>query len=239
MKTFTSYALCVLLAAASVTAQLSMRELTEITEDFRVRFDDLHDDKDGFISLTRVLTRAELKGLNEATLENLAIARNDIDDLLTETREDIASAILEPNANEACLLALVDTVIAEGRRAGEGMSSCAADKIAIKEGLGDEFRALTNTLQRIATAASEYTLYTFAIHNSFTDPEEHVEWLEENYENQLSFWDNVARPEAQEDLDNLEINRPALVEENRLCLEAVVTSLNTAMNTVRQQINSC
>uniref|UniRef100_A0A182WQR3 Protein TsetseEP domain-containing protein n=1 Tax=Anopheles minimus TaxID=112268 RepID=A0A182WQR3_9DIPT len=239
MKTFTSVALCVLLAAVSVTAQLSMRELSEITEDFRVRFDDLHDDKDDFIQLARTLTRAELKGLNEATLENLGNARNDIDDILTETREDIAEAILEPNANEQCLLALVDTVIAEGRRAGEGMSACAADKIAIKEGLGDEFRALTNTLQRIATAASEYTLYTFAIHNSFTEPEEHVEWLEENYDNQVEFWDNVARPEAQEDLDNLEINRPALVEENRLCLQAVITSLNTAMNTVRGQINSC
>ncbi|XP_049284031.1 uncharacterized protein LOC125764155 [Anopheles funestus] len=239
MKTFTSITLCVLLAAVSIQAQLSMRELSEITETFRVRFDDLHDDKDDFINLARRLTRAELKGLNEATLANLANAREDIDDILLDTREEIAAAIIEPNANEQCLLGLVDTVIAEGRTAGEGMSACAADKIAIKEGLGDEFRALTNTLQRIATAASEYTLYTFAIHNSFTDPEEHVEWLEENYDNQVEFWDNVARPEAQEDLDNLEINRPALVEENRQCLNAVVTSLNTAMNTVRGQINSC
>ncbi|XP_052890895.1 uncharacterized protein LOC128299081 [Anopheles moucheti] len=239
MKTFTSIALCVLLAAVSVTAQISMRELAEITEDFRVRFDDLHEDKDGFIRLTRVLTRAELKGLNEATLENLANARNDIDEVLFNVREDIAAAILQPNANEQCLLGLVNTVIAEGVRAGEGMSSCAADKIAIKEGLGDEFRTLSNTLQRIATAASEYTLYTFAIHNSFADPEEHVEWLEDNYDNQVTFWNNVARPEAQEDLDNLEINRPALIEENRLCLNAVVTSLNTAMNTVRGQINNC
>ncbi|XP_053668929.1 uncharacterized protein LOC128719330 [Anopheles marshallii] len=239
MKTFPSIALCVLLAAVSITAQISMRELTEITEDFRVRFDELHEDKDDFIRLTRVLTRAELKGLNEATLENLANARNDVDEILFDTREEIAAAILVPNANEQCLLGLVDTVIAEGRRAGEGMSSCAADKIAIKEGLGDEFRALSNTLQRIATAASEYTLYTFAIHNSFAEPDEHVEWLEENYDNQVSFWNNVARPEAQEDLDNLEINRPALIEENRLCLNAVITSLNTAMNTVRGQINNC
>uniref|UniRef100_A0A182P632 Protein TsetseEP domain-containing protein n=1 Tax=Anopheles epiroticus TaxID=199890 RepID=A0A182P632_9DIPT len=239
MKTFTSLALCVLLAAVSVTAQLSMRELAEITEEFRVRFDELHDDKDDFVRLTRVLTRAELKGLNEATLVNLGNARNDIDDALADTREQIANAILEPNANEECLLGLVDRVIEEGRRAGEGMSACAADKINIKEGLGDEFRTLTNTLQRIATAASEYTLYTFAIHNSFTDPDDHVEWLEENYANQVDFWDNVARPEAQEDLDNLEINRPALVEENRVCLAAVVTALNTALNTIQGQINSC
>uniref|UniRef100_A0A182K9D7 Protein TsetseEP domain-containing protein n=1 Tax=Anopheles christyi TaxID=43041 RepID=A0A182K9D7_9DIPT len=239
MKTFTSLALCVLFAAVSVTAQLSMRELAEITEEYRVRFDELHDEKDAFVRLTRVLTRAELKGLNEATLVNLGNARNDIDDVLADTREQIANAILQPNANEQCLLGLVDRVIEEGRRAGEGMSACAADKITIKEGLGDEFRALTNTLQRIATAASEYTLYTFAIHNSFTDPEEHVEWLEENYANQVEFWDNVARPEAQEDLDNLEINRPALVEENRVCLNGVISRLNTAMNTVRAQINSC
>ncbi|XP_053680669.1 uncharacterized protein LOC128731563 [Anopheles nili] len=239
MKTFTSVALVVILAAVTVSAQLSMQELTDIIEDYRVRFERLHENKDAFVRLARVLIRAELKGLNEATLENLGEARNDIDDILTEAREDIAEAILEPNANEQCLLGLVDTVIAEGRRAGDGMSSCAADKIAIKEGLGDEFRALTNTLQRIATAAAEYPLFGFAIHDSFNDPEEHAEWLEEAYEAQVDFWDNVAQPEAQEDLDNLEINRPQLVAENRACLNAVIASLNTAMQNLRIQINMC
>uniref|UniRef100_A0A182IKK0 Protein TsetseEP domain-containing protein n=1 Tax=Anopheles atroparvus TaxID=41427 RepID=A0A182IKK0_ANOAO len=239
MKTFSSVAVCVLLAVVSVTAQISMRELAEITEEYRVRFDELYEDKDAFIRLARVIIRAELKGLNEATLENLANARNEIDDILTETREDIANAILLPNANEQCLLDLVNTVIAEGSQAGDGMSSCAADKIAIKEGLGDEFRTLTNTLQRIATAASEYTLYTFAIHDSFNDPEDHIDWLERNYANQVAFWDEVARPEAQEDLDNMELNRPILVAENRACLDAVIARLNTAMQNVRIQINGC
>uniref|UniRef100_A0AAG5CQA5 Protein TsetseEP domain-containing protein n=1 Tax=Anopheles atroparvus TaxID=41427 RepID=A0AAG5CQA5_ANOAO len=239
MKTFSSVAVCVLLAVVSVTAQISMRELAEITEEYRVRFDELYEDKDAFIRLARVIIRAELKGLNEATLENLANARNEIDDILTETREDIANAILLPNANEQCLLDLVNTVISEGSQAGDGMSSCAADKIAIKEGLGDEFRTLTNTLQRIATAASEYTLYTFAIHDSFNDPEDHIDWLERNYANQVAFWDEVARPEAQEDLDNMELNRPILVAENRACLDAVIARLNTAMQNVRIQINGC
>ncbi|XP_058117562.1 uncharacterized protein LOC131287208 [Anopheles ziemanni] len=230
---------CVLLAAVSVTAQISMRELAEITEEYRVRFDELHADKDAFIRLARVFIRAELKGLNEATLANLADARNEIDDILTDARADIADAILLPNANEQCLLNLVETVIAEGSRAGDDMSSCAADKIAIKEGLGDEFRTLTNTLQRISTAAAEYTLYTFAIHDSFNDPEDHIDWLERNYANQVAFWDEVARPEAQEDLDNMEINRPILVAENRACLDAAIARLNTAMQNVRIQINGC
>ncbi|XP_050089470.1 uncharacterized protein LOC126573418 [Anopheles aquasalis] len=239
MKTFVFIALCLFVAALSVSAQLSMSEFAEIAEQYRVRFDDLSEDKDSFLRFARVLIRAELKGLNEGTLANLAEARNDIDDILTEIRTEIADATLEPNANEDCLLRLVDSVIAEGRTAGDGMSSCAADKIEIKEGLGDEFRTLTNTLQRIATAASEYPLFSYAQHNSFTDPQEHVDWLEQNYEAQVAFWDNVARPEAQEDLDNLEINRPALLAENRACLNAVIARLNTALTGIRQQINSC
>uniref|UniRef100_A0A182NL54 Protein TsetseEP domain-containing protein n=1 Tax=Anopheles dirus TaxID=7168 RepID=A0A182NL54_9DIPT len=239
MKLFVAL-LCVALAAVTgVSAQTSLGELAEIVEQYRVRFDELHEDKDSFVRLARTLIRAELKGLNEATLANLGNAREDIDDILTETREAIAAAIILPNANEQCLLALVDTVIAQGRVAGDGMSTCAADKIAIKEGLGDEFRELTNTLQRISQAAAEYTMYSFAIHNSVADPADHADWLERNYNTQVEFWDNVARPEAQEDLDNLEINRPALVEENRVCLAGVITRLNTAMQNVRVQINGC
>ncbi|XP_035774334.1 uncharacterized protein LOC118457126 [Anopheles albimanus] len=239
MKTFVSIALCLFVATVSVSAQLSMSEFGEIVDQYRVRFEELSEDKDAFVRLARVLIRAELKGLNEATLANLADARNEIDDVLTEIRTEIADATLEANANEECLLRLVDLVIDEGRTAGDGMSSCAADKIEIKEGLGDEFRTLTNTLQRISTAAAEYPLFSYTQHNSFAEPQEHVDWLEENYDAQVAFWDNVARPEAQEDLDNLEINRPALVAENRACLDAVVARLNTAVNGIRQQINSC
>ncbi|XP_058059575.1 uncharacterized protein LOC131210356 [Anopheles bellator] len=239
MKTFSVVVLCIFFAAVSVTAQLSMQELATITEDFRVRFDALHEDKDEFLRFARVLIRAEMHGLNEATLVNLGEARNEIEELLSEVRTDIANAIIQPNANEQCLLNLVNTVIAEGRTAGAGMSSCAADKIAIKEGLGDEFRTLTNTLQRLAQATSEYTLYTFAIHDSFNNPQSHVDWLETNYANQVTFWDDVARPEAQDDLDNMEANRPTLVAENRVCLDGVVSRLYSVLVGVRLQINLC
>lgn len=216
-----------------------MTELARITEMFRKKFDDLHEEKDAFVNLARIITRAELKLLNEATAENLADAWSDIDHHFDNTRKIIGDMILYPNANEDCMLGLVEEIVAERIRAADEMSRCASDKIAVKEGLADEFRDLVNLLQRISTAAAEYTLYSFANHNSFIDSEGQIGWLERNYQNQMEFWDNVARPEAQEDLDNLEMNRPDLVAENRACLDNIQVEMTVVDRSINQRMGQC
>ncbi|EAT35944.1 AAEL011935-PA [Aedes aegypti] len=231
--------LLVLASAKPAARSYTMDELARIVEEFRVKFDDLHEEKDAFVNLARIITRAELKLLNEATVDNLADAWSDIEHHFDGTRKIIGDMIILPNANEECLLGLVEEIVAERIRAADEMSRCASDKIGIKEGLADEFRSLVNLLQRISTAAAEYTLYSFANHNSFVDPEEQIEWLERNYQNQVYFWDNVARPEAQEDLDYLEVNRPYLVEENRLCLERIQVQMTEVDRSINQRINQC
>ncbi|XP_065085892.1 uncharacterized protein LOC135707908 [Ochlerotatus camptorhynchus] len=231
---------CGLLVLANAKpSRSSMTELADITEEFRVKFDKLHTEKDEFVNLARIITRAELKLLNEATTKNLADAWSDIDHHFDNTRKIIADMILYPNANEDCMLGLVEEIVAERIRAAYEMSLCAADKIAIKEGLADEFRDLVSLLQRISSAAAEYTLFSFANHNSFIDPEGHIDWLERNFQNQVDFWDNVARPEAQEDLDNLEMNRPDLVEENRACLDRIQVQMTEVDRNINQRLGQC
>ncbi|XP_055587533.1 uncharacterized protein LOC129739978 [Uranotaenia lowii] len=234
----------VLGVVASVTAkpsprQFSMEEFARLTEEFRERFDDLHEEKDRFVSLVRIIARGELNLLNRAVLENLGNAWSDIEHEFDDTRATIAERILDPNADEDCLLGLVSELVAEQVRAGSAMSSCAADKYDVKSTIADEMRALANILQRISTAAAEYTLYSYATHNSFTDAEDQLEWLEQNFQNQENFWNDVARPEAQEDVDNLELNRPILVEENRLCLERIIADMALVERNVNNRIQQC
>ncbi|KAL1379792.1 hypothetical protein pipiens_014639 [Culex pipiens pipiens] len=231
--------LAVLCGLAVLSSAFTMSELARISEEFRVMFDELHEEKDAFVNLARIFTRAELKLLNEATTMNLAESWSDIEHHFDITRSLIAEMILAPEADEECLLGLTEEIVAEQIRAADEMSNCAADKIAIKEGIADEFRDLVNVLQRISTAAAEYTLFTYASHNSFIDPEGHIEWLERNYQNQVDFWENVARAEAQEDLDNLEINRPQLVEENRQCLARIQDAMAEVDRSINQRLPRC
>ena len=69
-------------------------------------FDELHGEKDEFVSLARIITRAELKLLNEATAMNLAESWSDIEHHFDYTRSLIAEMILAPEAeaDEECLL---------------------------------------------------------------------------------------------------------------------------------------
>ncbi|XP_062540367.1 uncharacterized protein LOC134208402 [Armigeres subalbatus] len=231
--------LMVVAYAAPTTHNYSMEELGRIIEEYRVKFDDLHEEKDAFLVFARIVVRAELKMLNEAVTENLGQAWSDIDHHFDSTRKIIGDMIITPGANEQCLLGLVEEIVAERIRAADEMSLCAADKIVIKESLADEMRTLVNLLQRISTAAAEYTLYSFSNHNSLLDPESHIEWLERNYQNQVNFWDNYARPEAQEDLDNMEINRPLLVQENLLCLERIQLDMAEVDRNINLRINQC
>ncbi|XP_058811732.1 uncharacterized protein LOC131676603 [Topomyia yanbarensis] len=231
--------LFVVLCGLATVLAVPMTELATRSEEFRLLFDALHTEKDEFVKLTRTLTRAELKMLNEASQKLLAQMWNDVEHFFDDTRALIAEFILYPNAVEDCLLGLTEEIVAERIRAAGEMSSCAAYKINIKESLADEFRQLGNVLQRISTAAAEYTLFTFASHNSFIDSAGHLRWLEENYENQRVFWETTARTEAQADLDALEVNRPALIQEFTACLNVIRDQMTVVDRNINQRLPRC
>ncbi|XP_058455096.1 uncharacterized protein LOC131432681 [Malaya genurostris] len=215
--------------------RVPMGELAERTEEFRVAFDELHTEKDGFVQITRLLSSGELHLLNRASLTVIGHAWSNITNHFNETLESIDSS----DGAEDCLEELREEILAEQIRAADEMSECAAFKIQIKEGLSDEFRALGNTLQIISTMAAEYTLYTFAIHNSFIESADHLDWLERNFELQRNFWDTTARIEAQADLDAIEANRPALIKEFTECLSHIPEVLDEFNEDILTRLEQC
>ncbi|XP_055534388.1 uncharacterized protein LOC129723911 [Wyeomyia smithii] len=231
--------LFIVLCGLSMALAVPMTELAERSEEFRILFDDLHIEKDEFVQLTRTLTRAELKLLNEASQSMIAESWSTIEHFFDDTRALIGEFILYPNANEECLLGLTEEIVAERIRAADEMSACAAFKINIKEELADDFRNLGYTLQRISTTAAEYTLFTYAGHNSFINSAGHLEWLEQNYERQREFWDTTARTEAQADLDELEVNRPALVAEFQACLDNIPVQMTEVDRNINARMLQC
>ncbi|XP_055534397.1 uncharacterized protein LOC129723920 [Wyeomyia smithii] len=231
--------LLVVFCVASTVSAVPMTELAERTEEFRILFDNLHMEKDEFVDLTRALTTWELRLLNDASQQYIAEMWSIIEHRFDETREAIANATTEANANEDCLLGLVEEIVAERIRAADEISACAAFKINVKEGLADDFRNLGNTLQQISTAAAEYTLFTFAGHNSFINSAGHLDWLEHNYELQREFWETTALVEAQADLDELEVNRPALLAEFRECLSHIPVEMDEVDQDITDRMPGC
>ncbi|XP_058455108.1 uncharacterized protein LOC131432687 [Malaya genurostris] len=231
--------LLVALCGLATVLAVPMTELRERTEEFRTRFDELHREKNEFVDIVRQLSNYELRKLNEASQSLIAHTWSDIEHFFDDTRTIIGEMILYPNADEECLLGLTEEIVAERIRAADAMSACAAFKINIKESLAEEMRSLGNTLQIISTAAAEYTLFTFASHNSFINSAGHLQWLEDNYERQRVFWDTTARNEAQADLDAMEVNRPALIREFEACLAGINDDMAEVDRNINQRLPRC
>ncbi|XP_052890894.1 uncharacterized protein LOC128299080 [Anopheles moucheti] len=243
--TFVLIAACALMAS-SISAAPSKtvikphnQELREAIEDYRVRFDDLHKEKDQFLQFARTGLFATVRRMNEEVLIDLGEARNTVEYGFDDVRLEISLAIVEGNHNEQCLLDLVYEIVAEKVQLGDEISRCSAGTTDTKDALPASFYEFIDLLQRLSNSIAETTLYTFVSQNSVSDPERHLEFLQESYDETARAWNEEALPLMQFELDAMEYNRPLIVADNAECLQVVVERQQGFEDTIRERIPSC
>uniref|UniRef100_A0A182JNB7 Protein TsetseEP domain-containing protein n=1 Tax=Anopheles atroparvus TaxID=41427 RepID=A0A182JNB7_ANOAO len=241
-------ALFVLIAALAVLAsgapsKMAIKprneELREALEEYRVRFDELHREKDLFLQFARTGLWASVRQMNEEVLQDLGAVRNTVEYGFDDVRLDISLLIVEGNHQEQCLLDLVYEIVAEKVRLGDEISRCAAGTTETKDALPESFYEFLNLLQRLSNSIAELTLYSFISQNSVTDPEAHLAFLEETFVETERSWNDEARPLMQFELDAMEYNRPLIVADNAACVAEITASQQSFENYIREKIPSC
>ncbi|XP_035902379.1 uncharacterized protein LOC118507685 [Anopheles stephensi] len=215
------------------------QELREAIEEYRVRFDELHKEKDQFLQFGRTGLWATVRAMNEEILVDLGETRNTVEYGFDDVRLDISLLIVEGNHNEQCLLDLVYEIVAEKVELGDEISRCAAGATETKDALPESFYEFINLLQRLSNSIAETTLYSFVSQNSVTDPERHLEFLQEAFEETDRAWNEEALPLMQFELDAMEYNRPLIVADNAQCLQTIVDRQQAFEDSIRARIPSC
>uniref|UniRef100_A0A182K0T3 Protein TsetseEP domain-containing protein n=1 Tax=Anopheles christyi TaxID=43041 RepID=A0A182K0T3_9DIPT len=242
---FVLIAACALLAsgvraAPSKTAiKPRSEELRDAIEEYRVRFDELHKEKDQFLQFARTGLWASVRGMNEEVLQDLGETRNNVEYGFDDVRLEISLLIVEGNHNEQCLLDLVYEIVREKVQLGDEISRCADDANDAKDALPESFYEFLNLLQRLSNAIAETTLYTFVGQNSVTDPERHLEYLQESFAETDRAWTQEALPLVQFELDAMEYNRPLIVADTAQCLQVINDKQQAFEDSIRQRIPSC
>ncbi|XP_058117561.1 uncharacterized protein LOC131287207 [Anopheles ziemanni] len=214
-------------------------ELREALEEYRVRFDELHREKDQFLQFARTGLWASVRTMNEQVLEDLGEARNNAEYGFDDVRLEISLLIVEGNHQEQCLLDLVYEIVDEKVRLGDEISACAAGTTESKDSLPESFYEFLNLLQRLSNSIAELTLYSFISQNAVADPERHLEFLEETFVETERTWNDEARPLMQFELDAMEYNRPLIVADNADCLQVVAEAQQSFEDYIREKIPSC
>ncbi|EDS33647.1 conserved hypothetical protein [Culex quinquefasciatus] len=238
---FCAVALLATIAAApsSIPSKKStIGELVEIVEEYRVLFEELSQEKDQMLAFARTGLFASYRHMNEAILENLGETRNTIEYGFDELRTDIAAAILD-GGDEDCLLGLASEIRDEQRALATGMSICSQFTTDVKDDLSYSFYEVLELLQRLSTALSEYTTWSFSTHNSVTDPQEHAEYLRRTYVESRDMWEYEVLPIIQFQIDAIEYNRPIVVDDNMDCLEKIVDQMPMFEEYIRGKMETC
>uniref|UniRef100_A0A182P633 Protein TsetseEP domain-containing protein n=1 Tax=Anopheles epiroticus TaxID=199890 RepID=A0A182P633_9DIPT len=243
---FVLIAACALLASsvsaapsAKSAAKPRSEELRDAIEEYRVRFDELHKEKDQFLQFARTGLWASVRAMNEEVLQDLGETRNNVEYGFDDVRLEISLLIVEGNHNEQCLLDLVYDIVEEKVRLGEEISRCADDTNDAKDALPESFYEFLNLLQRLSNSIAETTLYSFVSQNSVTDPERHLAFLEESFAETDRAWNEEALPLVQFELDAMEYNRPLIVADSAQCLQVINDRQQAFEDSIRQQIPSC
>uniref|UniRef100_A0A182MAQ5 Protein TsetseEP domain-containing protein n=1 Tax=Anopheles culicifacies TaxID=139723 RepID=A0A182MAQ5_9DIPT len=242
---FVLIAACALMASTVSTAPSKTdikprnEELREAIEEYRVRFDELHKEKDQFLQFARTGLWATVRRMNEEVLVDLGETRNIVEYGFDDVRLDISLLIVEGNHDEQCLLNLVYDIVDEKVRLGEEISRCSAGTTDTKDSLPASFYEFLNLLQRLSNSIAETTLYTFVSQNSVADPERHLEFLQESFAETDRAWNEEALPLVQFELDAMEYNRPLIVADNAECLQEIQNSQQAFEDSIRQRISSC
>ncbi|ETN57737.1 hypothetical protein AND_010695 [Anopheles darlingi] len=226
-------------APSQTAAKPRTAELREAIEEYRVRFNELHQEKDQFLQFARTGLWASVRYMNEDILENLGEVRNTIEYGFDDVRLEISLQIVEGTHNEQCLLDLVYEIVDEKVRLGDELSRCSSTATDAKDSLPESFYEFLNLLQRISTSIAETTLYTFINQNSVSDPERHLEYLREAYEETERSWLEEALPLMQFELDAMEYNRPLIVADNAECLAVIIEQQQSFEDNIRARIPSC
>ncbi|EGK96722.1 AGAP013272-PA [Anopheles gambiae str. PEST] len=242
---FVLIAACALLASgvSAAPSKTAMKprsqELRDAIEEYRVRFDELHKEKDQFLQFARTGLWATVRAMNEEVLQDMGETRNIVEYGFDDVRLDISLLIVEGNHNEQCLLDLVYEIVEEKVLLGQEISRCADDTTDAKDSLPESFYEFLNLLQRLSNSIAETTLYTFVSQNSVNDPERHLEFLEESFEETDRAWNEEALPLVQFELDAMEYNRPLIVADNAQCLQAINDRQQAFEDSIRERIPSC
>uniref|UniRef100_A0A182NL55 Uncharacterized protein n=1 Tax=Anopheles dirus TaxID=7168 RepID=A0A182NL55_9DIPT len=243
--TFVLIAACALLASAvngapsKTVIKPRSQELRDAIEEYRVRFDELHKEKDQFLQFGRTGLWATVRHMNEDVLQDLGETRNIVEYGFDDVRLEISLLIVEGNHNEQCLLDLVYEIVAEKVQLGNQISVCAAGTTDEKDSLPASFYEFLNLLQRLSNSIAETTLYTFVSQNSVSDPERHLEFLQEAYEETERAWTQEALPLMQFELDAMEYNRPLIVADNAQCLQAINEQQQAFEDSIRARMPLC
>ncbi|XP_052866090.1 uncharacterized protein LOC128272339 [Anopheles cruzii] len=226
-------------APTNVVVKPHNAELQAALEEYRVRFDDLHTEKDQFLQFARTGLWASLRHMNEEVLQDLGETRNTVEFGFDDVRTEISLVIINGTSNEQCLLDLVREIIDEKVVLGTEISRCAAVTIATMDALPQSFYEFINLLQRLSSSIAETTLYSFVSQNSVIDPERHLAFLEDAFVETERTWVEEALPLIQFELDAMEYNRPVIVDENAECLQVIAAQQQSFEANIRSRIPTC
>ncbi|XP_058811731.1 uncharacterized protein LOC131676602 [Topomyia yanbarensis] len=232
-----------LLATASMVvnaapSKKSIADVVEVTEEFRVRFEELSQEKEQMLQFARTALFATYRHMNEDMLIDLGNTRNTIDYGFDETRTLIAEKLLM-GGDEDCLLDLVSQIRDEQRALASGMSVCAAGSNDAKDELASSFLEVLILLQRLATAQTEIVLWSYTNYNSVVASADHADYLRRTFGEMDYLWNTQVKQILQFEIDAMEHNRPILVAQNLDCLDKLPQQLLLFDEQIRSKISTC